>query len=377
MPSDSPNKDQPNHDLSKSFGIRTPISSSVIVNLPPGIMAMLSTLIKKLGVHTSNYLLAAGFKYTGDGDTAKCDDCELEISNWTTDMNPFTIHSETRPRCSFIRSLNLTESTSASSSATVIRHISTPNEHENPSQHRAAGVNMVNLQNTLFEVNILQEVRRRTFSHWPHRTSPSAAQMIEAGFFYCNVGDRVICIYCNLICQQWTPHSDDPCEVHKTLSPNCIYVKSKLVRRTTSSIVIINESSSGAATGNHLPKFNILDTLQSNEIVYTAASNPAYIGITERCASFARWPHGNLPSADHLVRAGFFYTGNHTAVTCFYCNGSLQNWGLYDNPTVEHARWFPHCAYARQLCGNELYREIQESKRAQQGMFKHNKTLCD
>ncbi|CAF4215993.1 unnamed protein product, partial [Adineta steineri] len=42
------------------------------------------------------------------------------------------------------------------------------------------------------------------------------------------------------------------------------------------------------------------------------------------------------------------------------------NWGPNDNPMIEHARWFPHCAYAKQLCGDDLYRKIQESKRAQQ-----------
>ena len=40
---------------------------------------------------------------------------------------------------------------------------------------------------------------------------------------------------------------------------------------------------------------------------------------------------------------------------------------------IEHARGFPNCAYARQLCGDELYRKVQESKRAQQGMLEHYK----
>ena len=55
--------------------------------------------------------------------------------------------------------------------------------------------------------------------------------MIAAGFFCCNVEDRVICIYCNLICQQWSGETDDPCEVHRTLSAHCPYVQSKLIRR--------------------------------------------------------------------------------------------------------------------------------------------------
>jgi hypothetical protein len=195
--------------------------------------------------------------------------------------------------------------------------------------------------------------------------------MVEAGFFNCNVGDRVICIYCNLICQQWTPHTDDPCEVHKTLSPNCIYVKAKLIRREPGSILIVNETGVGAVSGSRSLASNSLDQYRSNEFVHTAACNAMYSELPKRSASFATWPSENLPSVDDLVKAGFFYTGTKNIVTCFYCNGSLQNWGPNDNPTIEHARWFPHCAYAKQLCGDELYRKIQESKRAQQGLFDH------
>ncbi|CAF3776200.1 unnamed protein product [Rotaria socialis] len=102
--------------------------------------------------------------------------------------------------------------------------------------------------------------------------------------------------------------------------------------------------------------------------------NPAYSEIPKRHASYATWPIEDLPPVDDLVRAGFFYTGTKSIVTCFYCNGSLQNWGPNDNPMIEHARWFPHCAYARQLCGDELYRKIQESKRAQQERARANES---
>ncbi|CAF4194835.1 unnamed protein product, partial [Adineta steineri] len=231
-------------------------------------------------------------------------------------------------------------------------------EPENPSKRqKIEPINLETSSNTLVETNLLKQVRRRTFSHWPHRTIPSTAQMLESGFFNCNVGDRVICIYCNLICQQWTPHTDDPCEVHKTLRPDCIYVTAKLIRPAASSIIIINENSSRSTS---------LDLLRFNEIVYIATCSPPYNEIPTRHASFNLWPNENLPSVDDLVRAGFFYTGTKTIVTCFYCNGSLQNWRPNDNPMIEHVRSFPHCAYAKQLYDDHLYRKIQESKRAQQ-----------
>ncbi|CAF4254303.1 unnamed protein product, partial [Adineta steineri] len=190
----------------------------------------------------------------------------------------------------------------------------------------------------------------------------------------CNVGDRVICIYCNLICQQWSPNNDDPCEVHKTLRPNCIYVKAKLIRQEPGSILIVNDSVAGASPNNQSIPSNSVDQFRCNEFVHTAACHTAYTELYKRTASFATWPTENLPPVDDLVRAGFFFSGTKTIVTCFYCNGSLQNWGPNDNPTIEHARWFPQCAYAKQLCGDDLYRKIQESKRAQQERARVNQS---
>ncbi|UJR11306.1 hypothetical protein I4U23_015487 [Adineta vaga] len=221
-------------------------------------------------------------------------------------------------------------------------------------------------ENILDEVKTLKEMRQRTFSHWPRENSPSAAQMIFAGFFCCNVGDRVICLYCNLILQQWTPHTDDPQEVHQALSPNCQYVRYMLKIRQTEPIHIINQNSNTHS--------NILDTLRFNEIVHTSACHSNYIEIPKRYASFASWPTDPLPSVDDLVRAGFFYTGTQTVVTCFYCNGSLQNWSSQDSPLIEHCRWFPRCNYAKQLCDGDLYRKIQESKRIAQEQVKVNQS---
>jgi hypothetical protein len=270
---------------------------------------------------------------TNNGDVACCHTDEIKVPGSTSDMKPITDPTN-----------NLIQTTSTS------------NDEEQSLNRLKVNITAATfLPNILVEVDSLKQVRKRTFSHWVHRSSPSSSQMIEAGFFNCNVGDRVICIYCNIICQQWTPNVDDPCEVHKTLSPKCSYVITMLARLQLSTISIINEASTN------------VDSYRCHTIVHTAACNTNYIEIPKRYASFATWSTENFPSVDDLVRAGFFYTGTKTIVTCFYCNGSLQNWGPKDNPTIEHARWFPHCAYAKQLCGTELYRKIQESKRAQQG----------
>lgn len=366
----------PKFKTKKEYDISLPTAITFTLR---SIRDLILSITKSLGVFTPNQLAVAGFYYTGDGDTAVCKDCKLEVSNWTLDMKPFQIHSERSPDCPFV--INhpktfsmLSETVKSSPSSNIIsRNITSINEQENPSKRIKIDPKDIDFSSvSLHEVDLLILVRKRGFSHWPHRTIPSSAQMIEAGFFNCNVGDRVICIYCNLICQQWTPHTDDPCEVHKTLSPNCIYVKAKLIRPAASSILIVNESSASIVPNSQSPGPSNLEPLRSHEIVFTAACNPAYAELPKRHASFATWPNENLPSVDDLVRAGFFYTGTKTIVTCFYCNGSLQNWGANDNPMIEHARWFPHCAYAKQLCGDEMYRKIQESKRAQQERARAN-----
>jgi hypothetical protein len=308
------------------------------------------------GIYSIIIMELAGFKYTKNGDAARCDTCGLEISGWTLDMIPFNIHKQRSPTCSFVLSKLPADKITEDSKINTIQTTSASDHEEQPLKELKTDTTVANLMpNILVEVETLKQVRKRTFSHWSHRASPSSSQMIDAGFFNCNVGDRVICIYCNLICQQWTPNSDDPCEVHKKLSPKCSYVVAMLIPSQTTSISIINETSTS------------VDPFRCHAIVYTAACNTNYIEIPKRYASFANWPNENLPPVDDLVRAGFFFTGTKTIVTCFYCNGSLQNWGPNDKPMVEHARWFPHCAYAKQLCGGELYRKIQESKRAQQG----------
>ncbi|CAF1161761.1 unnamed protein product [Adineta steineri] len=327
-------------------------------------------LSKRQGVHSTFSMNAAGFYYTGHADTVRCDTCGLEVSEWTLDMRPFTIHSQRSPTCDFVRSIKPEGTISAASILNFISTISTSDDDdEKSSKRQKTDVQQDDFQlNVLVEVSLLKQIRKRTFSHWPLRTSPSSAQMIQAGFFHCNVGDRVICLYCNIVCQQWTPNGDDPWDVHKTLSPKCPYVIAMMKRQQTASIHIVNEQN----TRENTVGVTTDDPFRCHEVVYTAAYNTDYIEIPRRYATFATWLNENTPSVDDLVRAGFFYLGTETTVTCFYCNGSLQNWGKNDNPVIEHARWFPNCAYAKQLCGPELYRKIQESKKAQQARTEEN-----
>jgi baculoviral IAP repeat-containing protein 2/3 len=134
--------------------------------------------------------------------------------------------------------------------------------------------------------------------------------------------------------------NDDPAEVHARLAPHCPFVLS-------------------ISPIEHLPKI-INDNLNQK----FQPSHPTMAEVSCRQATFSKitWAE-NLPSIEDLVRAGFFFSGVENTVTCFYCNGSLHKWGSNDNPMIEHARWFPHCIYAKHICGDQLYGKIQISKK--------------
>jgi hypothetical protein len=301
--------------------------------------------VKSYGVHSTTTMITAGFRYTGHNDTVHCDTCQLEVSEWTKEMIPFIVHMKRNPECTFVRSR-------------LSKSLLDLYDQENPAKRQKTNSNSSQCTDKcrLIEVKKLKQIRRRTFSHWSHRMKSLVEKMIAAGFFSCNVGDRVICLYCNLICQQWSTDTDDPSQVHQTLSPQCPYVLSMLIYPQLSPTLILNDT----LTNNQIHRFD--------PIVYTTPCHTAYSDVTKRLESFATWSHEtSSPSVDELVRAGFFYTGSGNIVTCFYCNGSLQNWSATDNPRNEHARWFGHCPYAKQLCGDELHSQIQEANHARQG----------
>ena len=286
-------------------------------------------------MHSTDAMREAGFRYTGIGDTVCCDTCGLKVSGWTSDMKPLVIHAQRSSTCSFILSKMSCPDTQIP--LTFVHNSVLSGCEESFKKPKTVPPSESCSPLILKEVDTMKTARRKTFQHWPPDRSPSSTEMIEAGFFNCNVGDRVICIYCKIVCQQWTWNADGPWEIHRTVSPNCPYVIASSKQRQMTTISIPNGTAVSVET-----------SLRS---------------------TFVGWLDANVPSIDDFVEAGFFYTGTQTIVTCFYCNGSLQNWGLNDNPMVEHARWFPNCQYAKQLCEELSHRNIQASRRGVQGIW--------
>ncbi|KAH9508051.1 hypothetical protein Btru_052708 [Bulinus truncatus] len=79
----------------------------------------------------------------------------------------------------------------------------------------------------------------------------------------------------------------------------------------------------------------------------------------KRVQTYSSWPRGHNLKPEELADAGFYYAGYGDCARCFYCGGGLRNWEDEDNVWVEHARWFPKCAYIRQLMGHVFVDTVQ------------------
>lgn len=66
--------------------------------------------------------------------------------------------------------------------------------------------------------------REKTFRWWPIALNQKPKDLVDAGFFYTNIGDRVTCFSCGIAIGQWEP-TDDPWLEHIKYADNCEYLR--------------------------------------------------------------------------------------------------------------------------------------------------------
>jgi hypothetical protein len=84
-----------------------------------------------------------------------------------------------------------------------------------------------------------------------------------------------------------------------------------------------------------------------------------YAPLQVRISSYQGWPSYLDQTPRDMAKAGFLYAGYQDYTRCFFCGGGLRNWEAGDDPWVEHARWFPKCAYLRQNKGDKFVEAVE------------------
>ncbi|KAK0063297.1 baculoviral IAP repeat-containing protein 3 [Biomphalaria pfeifferi] len=145
------------------------------------------------------------------------------------------------------------------------------------------------------------------------------------------------------------PKTEDPetALVQSLTSQSNINISSQ----TRESEAHVSSVSNAAATG---PTYSDLG------IITERAKRQEYAVKQKRLETFTSWPRDHHLSPEDLVEAGFYYAGYGDCSRCFFCGGGLRNWEDSDDVWVEHARWFPKCAYLREKLGSNFIDVVQE-----------------
>lgn len=266
-------------------------------------------------------LAKAGFCYIETEHKVKCEQCDFEIELSTPDIDVTEEHRKQSPQCQFVLAqhnlfpktsmlliffMNLIEfniflniyldqqllSLPTNISQTNVLNTNYENDMNDNANDQEDKPNPQKLFLNTLSKEVIDKIRANTFVNWPSIT-PNTQDMIAAGWSYTNIGDRVICIHCNILFHKWT-ESDRPYEIHRLRSPQCPFVLSaekKAANRSASTITITTEPNTQAAVG---------------------AVNTTYALACRRYETFQKWPHieeNPMPSIESFVDAGFFYTG--------------------------------------------------------------------
>ncbi|XP_063309844.1 baculoviral IAP repeat-containing protein 1-like [Pelobates fuscus] len=152
----------------------------------------------------------------------------------------------------------------------------------------------------------------------------SPAELSAAGFYATGLEDSSQCFCCGLVlCKQSL--SKTPMENHRKFSPNCGFIQRVDSGNISRYDIRLQPSDDGLLNK---------DLMESEE---------------KRLQSFTHWPVYSLIEPALLAQAGFFFIGRRDHVQCFSCSGCLGNWSENDDPWKEHAKWFPECAFLRNM----------------------------
>ena len=121
------------------------------------------------------------------------------------------------------------------------------------------------------------------FQDWPTSIPVSKEELAKDGFYYMNTGDKVKCVFCNLVLKNWEL-GDSARTEHTRFNPTCPFLRN----RQCGNIPIIEDHPAPMVVGVKYPEYS------SREV---------------RLASFANWPKHLKQSPRLLSEAGLFYTG--------------------------------------------------------------------
>ncbi|XP_026530561.1 E3 ubiquitin-protein ligase XIAP isoform X3 [Notechis scutatus] len=292
---------------------------------------------------SSSDLAQAGFFYTGEGDQVRCFRCLATLEGWEEGDSVVVKHKNVSPNCPFINEANFEEGRLLSGipNGPPGREAATsvPPNPELSSDFEADYLvrtgQVVDISGSPYPQNPAmcnEEVRRRSFHHWPSYAPVSPEDLANAGLYYRGMADEVECFCCGGKLKNWEL-GDQAWSEHRRHFPRCFFV--------------LGHDVGNVGNIAHPPGDGQLDrsstTHWGSPLPPPPPHNPSMADFAKRLQTFGAWNYS--VSKERLAQAGFYSLGVADGVECFCCGGGLKEWKAGEDPWEEHARWYPGCKY--------------------------------
>lgn len=195
-------------------------------------------------------LAKTGFYFLGPADQVKCYFCKVEIGHWDPEDNEVAEHSRWSPNCPLLKrrettnvpcepvseldellppmsydvcgpcGIDIRPGSYAESSFSTTPPSSTATTSTAPIVESETQT----LRHPDYPEFAIESARLRSYEDWPKTLKQKPKQLSDAGFFYTQKGDRVICFSCGGGLRDWD-ENDEPWEQHALWFSKCEYLQ--------------------------------------------------------------------------------------------------------------------------------------------------------
>lgn len=168
----------------------------------------------------SELLARTGFFYTGIVDEIICNFCTLRFDHtWKTEKEIIQKHYKSSKNCPL---LNRRSTINVPTDAIELDLTLPPLIYDECGSGYRSGNGHLTRKLSFPEYNTYM-ARLRTYKFWPKAMKQRPEELSDAGLFYTEEGDKVVCFECKIGLKDWEPN-DIPWIEHAKWSKNCYYV---------------------------------------------------------------------------------------------------------------------------------------------------------
>ena len=286
-------------------------------------LSSLSTFPREIDISMTR-LARAGFYHSGNSGETKCFSCGITYNKWKSGDDPIAIHKKLSPSCNLVNNVGTNHSSVVENSIRV----------ESKPRHSTSVPSI--------GISIQQQV---AYNHKSTTTTATQSNTTTTS------GENVA--------------TSTESEFKRETSEN----------RDATMTSKSNQSSMHESQTNSSEDRHIVGNIEDAETVAVSKSQhnydystlginiekpryPNYAPLQVRISSYQGWPSYLDQTPRAMAMAGFFFAGCQDYARCFFCGGGLRNWEPGDDPWVEHARWFPQCAFVKQNKGETFIQKV-------------------